>query len=319
MVIGVDTGNRCIKTRYHTYVSGVTEVSTNAPSAQEELIWLHQGSGKTSKHVLLPERSGYLLEKDTSEEYFVLTLFAIAKELETRNIIPVNVIDVKLAVGLPPRDYVRMKPRYLTYFGRGYQKIRYHGKTYTINISKVFVFPQGGAAIFALPEDQLEALKRSPSTYIVDIGGYTTDVMHLNFGIADYANIISLDYGMIHIYNDAQQAIQAATGKLPSEAQIDYMLRNNCEISPAIPMLPIVQQTAREFTKRLIQKLNETKIDLSLSTPVFMGGGSIALRRDLEEEIGGQPAIFVTSINANAIGFENMAEAVLAKAGVANA
>ena len=319
MVIGVDTGNRCIKTRHFTYVSGVTEVSTSAPSAQEELIWYQQSGSKKSKHVLLPERFGYLLEKDTTEEYFVLTLFAIAKELEARNILPVNVIDVKLAVGLPPRDYVRMKPRYLTYFGRGYQRIHYHGKTYCINISKVYVFPQGGAAIFSLPEAQLKAIKESPSTYLVDIGGYTTDVMHLNFGCADYAHIISLDYGMIHIYNDAQQAIQAATGKLPSEAQIDHMLRSNCEISPTVPMLPIIQQTANDFTYRLLRKLNETGIDLSLHTPVFMGGGSIALRSNLEAAIGEPCSIFVDSINANAVGFENMADAILAKAGVANA
>ena len=52
---------------------------------------------------LTEKRISYLRDKTEDERFYVLTLFAIAKELERAGIMePDEVVDITLLVGLPP-------------------------------------------------------------------------------------------------------------------------------------------------------------------------------------------------------------------------
>lgn len=53
-------------------------------------------------------RLSYMRDKTQDDRYFILTLFAIAKELENRgNYTPVE--QIQLAVGLPPEHFGALK------------------------------------------------------------------------------------------------------------------------------------------------------------------------------------------------------------------
>ena len=95
MLIAIDHGNYAIKTPHHSFVSGLSEHTVKPPMADE--ILEYDGRYWTTSG----KRLSYMRDKTQDERYFILTLFAIAKELEdTGRYSPVE--QIQLAVGLPP-------------------------------------------------------------------------------------------------------------------------------------------------------------------------------------------------------------------------
>ena len=66
----------------------------------------------------------------------------------------------------------------------------------------------------------------------------------------------------------------------------------------------IFRQQAQEFVNDLFSTLRERQIELRSSKVVFVGGGSILLRRQIEESGKIGTPMFVNDINANARGYE---------------
>ena len=58
--------------------------------------------------------------------------------------------------------------------------------------------------------------------------------------------------------------------------------------------------------------MKEKGVDLVLSYPVFIGGGSALMRPVIECELGRDDYLFIEDPRANAIGFRMMAESRLA-------
>lgn len=175
MLIAIDHGNYAIKTPNYTFVSGLAEHTVRPPLADELMEYGGRFWTLTSK------RLSYMRDKTQDERYFILTLFAIAKELEAAgHYMPTERID--LAVGLPPEHYGVLKDRFAKYFKRdGIIQFTYRDKPYSITIRNVMVFPQAYAALIP----QSSKVLRMSGVFIVDIGGYTTDVLLLRNGKLD--------------------------------------------------------------------------------------------------------------------------------------
>lgn len=176
IIIGVDTGNRCIKTVHNVFVSGINKQKAKPIQSKEVLKY------NDEYYTLTKKRVNYLQDKTENDEYFALTLFGIAKELKFRGIKPSNeAIPILLGVGLPPSHLGLYKDKFKKYFERAFIKFNYEGESYKIQIQNVIVFSQGYAAIF----DDFQQISTFDKSYIVDIGGYTTDVIQLNNGKID--------------------------------------------------------------------------------------------------------------------------------------
>ena len=76
MLIAIDHGNYAIKTPHHSFVSGLSEHTVKPPMSDE--ILEYDGRYWTTSG----KRLSYMRDKTQDDRYFVLTLFAIAKELE---------------------------------------------------------------------------------------------------------------------------------------------------------------------------------------------------------------------------------------------
>ena len=74
----------------------------------------------------------------------------------------------------------------------------------------------------------------------------------------------------------------------------------------------LVHGTAQTYARTLIRTLKEKGVDLVLSYPVFIGGGSALMRPVIECELGRDDYLFIEDPRANAIGFRMMAESRLA-------
>ena len=111
MLIAIDHGNYAVKTPDSSFVSGLSEHTVKPPMADE--ILEYEGRFWT----LSGRRFSYMRDKTQDDRYFVLTLFAIAKELErSGRYSPVE--QIQLAVGLPPEHYGVLKERFAQYFKR---------------------------------------------------------------------------------------------------------------------------------------------------------------------------------------------------------
>ncbi len=293
MLIAIDHGNFAVKTPTFSFVSGLSEHTVKPPMADE--IMEYDGKYWT----LSEKRINYMRDKTQDERYFILTLFAIAKELEKNDSFePIHQID--LAVGLPPEHYGVLKDKFAKYFkDRNVIKFVYKDKPYSIIINSVMVFPQAYAAVVPKSSMVIKELR----VFIVDIGGYTTDVLLLRNGKPDLQYCRSLETGIITMNNEIIRKVSALHDMLIEDEHISAVLSGKSTILP-----DDVKKTIYEATdlhaKNILNQLRELQVDLRSNPAVFIGGGSILLKKFLSDSPLVAKAEFIESPNANALGYE---------------
>ena len=110
MLIGIDHGNKQIKSRTRIFTSGLCESDTRPPFGENILFY----SGKY--YTLSDERIPYMRDKTKDERSFILTLFAIAFELENAGNPAEKVIDIQPGIGLPSAHYGTQYEKFEKYF-----------------------------------------------------------------------------------------------------------------------------------------------------------------------------------------------------------
>ena len=300
MLIAIDHGNHACKTVHHNFVSGLAQHSVRPPMADEVLEY--NGEFWTLSGQRLP----YRRDKTRDESFFILTLFAIAKELAFAGPLP-SAEKIDLAVGLPPEHYGLLKDKFRDYFKRN-QSVQfvYNDKPITIMIRDVFVYPQAFAAI----APQKSQLKHHLRLFLVDIGGYTTDVLLLRQGKPDMQFCRSLETGVITMNNDIIRRVGALHDMQIEDEHISAVLAGKETILPE-EVKDTIRKSAEQHAINILNQLRELKVDLRSNPAVFIGGGSALFRDYLEKSPLVASAIFVESVNANAIGYQAMAEGQL--------
>ena len=81
-------------------------------------------------------------------------------------------------------------------------------------------------------------------------------------------------------------------------------------------MSKIIEEEAEIYIDELFRTLVEMGIDLKLSHSIFMGGGSLRLKRFIDKSSLIGKKYFIKNINANAVGYELLAKKIY-KQGVA--
>ena len=173
MLISIDHGNKQVKTIHHAPFTSGLVCSEVQPFGGETLTY--QGRYYT----LTDQRIPYRRDKTEDERFFVLTLFAIAYELEAASFYGAGPVRVQLAVGLPPAHYGAQQKRFAEYFlNRGTVSFTLHDRQYEILIDEVSCYPQSYAAAITV----FQTLQNSPRALIIDIGGFTVDYLLLRNG-----------------------------------------------------------------------------------------------------------------------------------------
>ena len=176
MLISIDHGNKQVKTIHHAPFTSGLVCSEVQPFGGETLTY--QGRYYT----LTDQRIPYRRDKTEDERFFVLTLFAIAYELEAASFYGAGPVRVQLAVGLPPAHYGAQQKRFAEYFlNRGTVSFALHDRQYEVLIDEVSCYPQSYAAAITV----FQTLQSSPRALILDIGGFTADYLLLRNGEGD--------------------------------------------------------------------------------------------------------------------------------------
>lgn len=173
------------------------------------------------------------------------------------------------------------------------------GRKYSIYIDDVVCFPQAYAAAVTM----LNQLINHPKVLILDIGGFTADYLRMRNGAVDLSTCDSLENGVILLYNKIRSKVNSELDLLIEENDVDAILTgkgNNYDSR----IVQIVEWQAQEFINDLFSTLRERMLDLRTSKVVFVGGGAILLRKQIEVSGKMSDALFVDEISANAKGYE---------------
>ena len=307
MIISVDHGNKSIKTPHAIFTSGLV-MSDGLQGFKTDYI------GWNGKYYSLTERRiSYLRDKTEDDRFFILTLFAIAKELEYRDVSEtLDPIEITLLVGLPPAHYEQLHSRFEQYFLRRREAIdfEYNGKYYSVRINKVLSYPQA----FAAAVTQYSTLKVHSVAYIIDIGGFTIDVLKLRFGRPDLEVVESFEKGVITLYNSIASKCNSQYARILEECEIDEVIRNQPTVLPG-EVQQLIRSMTADFLAEFYNVLRERGIDVSTSKCVFAGGGSLLLRGMIERGNKVAFPIFIEDIHANAIGYEVLYQSEVAANG----
>lgn len=294
MLIAIDHGNKQIKTLHHApFTSGL--VQSDAPGFGNDVLY-YQGKYYT----LTNQRIPYRRDKTEDERFFILSLFAIAYEIEACGQYTDNVMKIQLAIGLPPAHFGVQAKKFIQYFmGRGAVSFHFQGKPFAIYIENTACFPQSFSAASATVRD----LVSIPKALVIDIGGFTVDYVRLRNGVPDMAACDSLESGIIVLYNQIRAKVNAELDVLLDEEEIDQILHGNTGGAEAA-VAERVERGAQEFVNDLLSGLRERMLELKSGKIIFTGGGAILLRRQIEASGKVGDAVFIADINANAKGYD---------------
>lgn len=296
MIISIDHGNYAIKTINHSFVAGLSEHTVKPPMTDE--IMEYEGKFWT----LTGNRLSYMRDKTQDERYFVLTLFAIAKELETAGRLSAFE-QIDLAVGLPPEHYGILKNKFAQYFKRtGAVNFVYKDKPVSIIIRNVCVYPQAYAAVVPHAGKLLNTLMM----FIVDIGGYTTDVLLLRNGKPDLQFCRSLEMGVITMNNEIIRKVGALHDMKIEDEHISAVLRGEETLLPE-DVKETIQTATETHTRDILHKLRELQVDLRANPAMFIGGGSILFKEYIKASNLVTKADFIEDPKANAAGYQLLA------------
>ncbi|WP_295423787.1 ParM/StbA family protein, partial [uncultured Subdoligranulum sp.] len=261
-----------IKTRNCSFPAGITSFGDREPYTRQNVLtfggcFFVCGSG----------RQPIQRDKTANDNYYLLTLAAIAKEIEARGV--PRECGVTIAAGLPLTSYGREKPAFRKYLLRnGGQLIEfgYEGKKYRITIEDVLLFPQGFTALMTQPD----LLADEPSMLLLDIGGWTVDLMRIDNGRPIIDTCHSLEFGMIRCIDEVRERVRQNTGLSLTDAQIEQVLAG-CPCSLEESVRSLIREQGRLYTERLLSAVLEAGFDYHALpvVVVMMGGGASVVSR----------------------------------------
>ena len=240
---------------------------------------------------------------DTTENYDLLTLAAIAKELRQRRM--EGSCSVTLAAGLPLTGFGREKGAFEKYLKRSSQpvKYRYEEVLYEVTIAEVKLFPQGYSALALHPE----FIAGEPSILLMDIDGWTVDLMRLDNAVPNADTCRSLEWGMIRCLDEAREQVRRSTGLSVTDAQIERVLSGqSCTLDKQA--CAAIEQQGRLYTERLLSAVMEAGFDLKAMPVVMLGGGASVVTRYVCENDHLCHVFPLRDSRINAAGFERLAE-----------
>lgn len=295
IVIGIDHGYFAMKTPHVCFPAGLSGYEYEPYTSQNVL----QYHGKY--YVCGTGRQSLLKDKTMNDNYYLLTMAAVARELKYRKAETKE--KIILAAGLPLSGFGREKQAFREYLFRKEQplRFRYEDIGYEIQIEDVKLFPQGYSALALHPE----YLADEPSVLLADIGGWTLDLMRLDNALPNAGTCRSMELGVIRCIDEITEQIRRNMGMSVTDSQVESVLNGkSCSMNRAAKEL--IRQHGRLYTERILSAIMESGFDLKAIPAVFIGGGAAIIERHVTPQDGLCRPIFLTDVHANAAGYERI-------------
>jgi len=302
-IIPIDHGSRNVKTTNHTFAASIKDVGHLPPMGADTIYY------KGKEYALVDKRMAQKPDKTKDDDYFILTLFAIGKEFAgdentASGVLPGECFEVVLLVGLPPLQCKAMGESFIQYLKRNGEPIHFQFNKipYAVSVKDVHLFPQAYAAAITA----LEHLKGVRTVNIVDVGGFTADLLRLIGIKPDMTVCTSLHYGVNLLFQRINEQVRATGANNISDVVIEgVLLKDEIVLLDCAPArVDLVQTTAALFAQDLLQEISQAGLDLAENRTVFVGGGSILLQDYINNTGMVAKPIFVDNARANVQGYQ---------------
>ena len=309
--IGIDHGNYQMKTVNSISKSAILE-RTSAPGERGKLdnVLVY----KNKYYQLKTEAELSKTDKTDNEKYYILTLISLAKEINARNMDPMN-SEVRLSIGMPPGYYNEQKAlkwrQYLTKSNP--VNFSYDNVDYRVVIDGVDVYMQGLGTLMFTDADIANDVDND--FVLVDIGGGTTEIVAVSEGVFVPDKILSISSGIYKLGLKIKKELERALDDTPA-VSVDRILKiirkypdgdqkfRNNEINKAI--MEQAEIIFNDFSDEILTNISNIDMDPKIVPVLLSGGGSSYLYpylKDAVYELYTEP-----DVKANAAGYERISK-----------
>ena len=266
MVIGIDHGYGNMKTATRCFPSGVARYDKE-PIFQNNLL-VYNGM----YYQIGEEHKEFCAEKTQDEDYYVLTLAAIARELDGKGM---NQAKVHIAAGLPLTWVATQKEDFQKYLLQNESvDFIFRNKEYHVEFAGADIYPQGFAAAFYRLQDF------KGINMLVDIGNGT------------HQCVLAV-----------RESLLKELGTVVDDLVIEQVIRTGtADIGEKY--LTVIRKAAGDYTKEIFHKLREREYNPELMRLYVVGGGGCMIQNFGEYDKS--RVTIVRDICATAKGYEAM-------------
>lgn len=295
-VIGIDHGWMMMKTATQVFKASAEEISTEPAFFDNILEYNGKYYEIGCKRVVVKEN------KTDNDNYYLLTLASIAKELKRRGKSKAKVF---IAAGLPLSRFGDEKDSFLEYLKANKNVIfKYNTEPFEIEIVNVAIFPQCYAAVI----DQIATYKQK--VIVVDVGSWTVDIMPIENKKPINEKCVSKPIGLITCMRDVNSECYRKLGEEVDESIIQSVMRGE-NPSIADEYVDVIKTQIANYVESVYHSLREYGVNLKTTKVVFVGGGASVMRNF--SNITDKNISYILDIKSNAKGFESMGNLVLKK------
>lgn len=316
--IGVDVGNYDVKTTLTTTPNGFNHFESLPFGAREYVFY------KNAYYVPSERRFPYVKDKTSTDNAFILTLMAIGKEILARcekkdqKEIQEEIDDigiVNLCGGLPPAHMHLLKKKTIEYYRRRFGNgitFKVNGYTFNLKLGLCEVVPQDYAAIATvIGNGENERIpNKFHEYYAIDIGGATVDVVPVRNNIPIVEECISLNFGVLLLYDKIMSEVERDFGITLSQTNIEDMLRDVDTIIDK-EIIDRTNRLACEWLNMILETLTQKGLNFQTVSSVFIGGGALLFRHYIAENRIVKNFEFLGGAKGNATGYTKYIEAVV--------
>ena len=290
IIIGVDTGNGNTKTAYYHFPSAV--ITHNGEPTFRNNLLVYNGRCYT----IGEGHKEFLAEKPDDQDYYILTLAAVALELRRRGLTSAR---VHLAAGLPLTWVAGQKESYKAYLLQNevvdytYRDVAYH-----VEFAGADVFPQGFSAVVGSLRDFRGV------NMLCDIGNGTMNVMYINNGSPVSDRCYTERYGVYQCMLATREALTRRYQVVVEDFVIEQVFRfNKADISDNY--LTTIRESATEYVEGIMRRLREYGYDPGQMRLYVMGGGACLVKNF--GSLNAERVTFNDDLCATAKGYETLA------------
>ncbi|MBQ6183265.1 MAG: ParM/StbA family protein [Clostridia bacterium] len=291
VIIGIDHGYGNIKTANHIFKTGVMEYDAEPLFTKDMLVY-------DGKYYTIGEgHKEFKAEKQNDDDYYVLTLAAVAMELDDNDL---TEADVFIAAGLPLTWTSGQKAAFAEYLTKNervsfvFRKVRYR-----IRIVGAKIYPQGYAAVAEF------AAKMKGVNMVADIGNGTMNTLTVINGAPQQGRMFTEKFGTHQCTLAVREQFMRQTRREIDDAIIEEVLING-KANLSDDDLKIIKATATEYVNDIFRRLRDHGYDDKSTTLYVTGGGGCLVKNFYSFDKS--RVFFVDDICAAAKGYEHMAE-----------
>ena len=298
IIIGIDHGYGNIKTAHTCFKTGVTAYDKE-PTFKNNLLHFEE-----KYYQIGEEHKEFTSDKMLDKDYYILTLAAIARELNIRKI---SSAAVHLAAGLPLTWVSEQKEDFKKYLLQNeIAEFSFRGIDYLVSFTDADIFPQGFSAVAERLNDF------TGTNMLADIGNGTMNIMYINERRPLEKKCFTEKFGVNQCMLSIRETLMRRFGKSVDDATIERVIRfGKADISERYS--EAIRDAAVEYVHGSFRRLREREYDPELMRLFIVGGGGCMIRNF--GAYASDRVIIIDDICATAKGYEMLARRKLAKNG----